>query len=278
MTAADISVSSTHRHGHGHNMHHSGDSAMAMSRRDLSPRSHEYSDAGQSPVPSLTNATLRSSSVSSSVNSLSPDAHQATTPRDLLPQFKSVGGVYHPEEAKDIDTVEADAKKRRREEGVGEETARALSPGESKKRLKTRRTGGSQERRHLTGSTDFVKRFGLTSLYDEFVRPYVGGDGQVRRKIPDLASSHYLRGVEEGAVARGGSLDLVGLVRAPPKSEFSHLELLPMASIRAAFAIGAGEQSKQTLKVCIGNSLVALFKQQRSPHQAVVSATHPKTH
>ncbi|KAJ2343857.1 hypothetical protein GGH92_004736, partial [Coemansia sp. RSA 2673] len=90
MTAGDISVSSTHRHSHTHNLSHAHNrsrhldgsrtpTAMAHHHMSSAER-HEYLDANRSPVPSLTNANIRSSSVSSSVNSLSPDAHQATTP------------------------------------------------------------------------------------------------------------------------------------------------------------------------------------------------------
>ncbi|KAJ2794374.1 hypothetical protein H4S07_006776, partial [Coemansia furcata] len=60
-----------------------------------------------------------------------------------------------------------------------------------------------------------------------------------------LAASDYLRGVN-GAVAHGtAAVDLVGLVKAPPKSQFSKLDPLPMTSIRAAFAIGNDEKTKK---------------------------------
>ncbi|KAJ2741264.1 hypothetical protein GGI20_005307 [Coemansia sp. BCRC 34301] len=281
MTAGDISVSSTHRHSHHHHHHphnlshphsHSrhlnGDApatTMAHHRNVASPRqSLEYLDASQSPVPSLTSATLRSSSVSSSVNSLSPDAHQVTTPRDLLPQFRSVSNGYHAPMGSVANGIEADGidyKKRRREDESDEalpvpqtqtQQQPQLEQPESKKRRKTKTTTrrlSNGERRPLTGSTDFVKRFGLSEMYDEFVRPYVV-EGQVRRTMPDLAASDYLRGVK-GIVACGAGspvLDLVTLVKAPPKSEFSRLELLPMASIRAAFAIGNDKRTKLAQK------------------------------
>ncbi|KAJ2815892.1 hypothetical protein GGI24_005898 [Coemansia furcata] len=251
-----------HHHQHQHHQHH-----HHQHHQRSSAQSHEYLEASQSPVPSLTSATLRSSSVSSSVNSLSPDAHQATTPRDLLPQFQSVSNACHASIDSVADSVGADGtefKKRRRDEEEEEKKEEVVvrSGGdsrsaplplpqqqqyqqqpESKKRRTTRRlvTG---ERRPLTGSTDFVKLFGLSGLYDEFVRPYIV-DGQVRRTLPDLAASDYLRGVN-GAVAHGtAAVDLVGLVKAPPKSQFSKLDPLPMTSIRAAFAIGNDEKTKK---------------------------------
>ncbi|KAJ2506602.1 hypothetical protein IWW47_001505 [Coemansia sp. RSA 2052] len=261
---------------------------MPLHRSSVSsPRqSLEYLDASQSPVPSLTSATLRSSSVSSSVNSLSPDAHQATTPRDLLPQFQSVSSKYHHHHhhapmdtvANDIDDAEGtDYKKRRREDDADDEAQRAgdsaplvpptqlpQQPESKKRRKETTRRLSNGERRPLTGSTDFVKRFGLGELYDQFVRPYVV-EGQVRRTMPDLAASDYLRGVK-GAVAHDavGSVDhdLVALVKAPPKSEFSRLELLPMASIRAAFAIGNDEQTKKP----VHHGASELSKSQHSRH------------
>ncbi|KAJ2896645.1 hypothetical protein GGI21_005024, partial [Coemansia aciculifera] len=235
--------------------------AVHHHHRSVSPprQSLEYLDARQSPVPSLTSTALRSSSVSSSVNSLSPDAHQVTTPRDLLSQFQSVGNACHAPMASvenDTDAEGIDYKKRRREDDGDDETLvqvqpqpqqpqQALQP-ECKKRRKTTTThrcpGG--ERRPLTGSTDFVKRFGLSEMYDEFVRPYVV-EGQVRRTMPELAASDYLRGVKGAVVHGAGSpeFDLVTLVKAPPKNTFSRLELIPMASIRAAFAIGNDERT-----------------------------------
>ncbi|KAJ2333275.1 hypothetical protein GGI00_002406 [Coemansia sp. RSA 2681] len=174
--------------------------------------------------------------------------------------------------ANDIDDAEGiDYKKRRREDDADDEAQRAgdsaplvpptqlpQQPESKKRRKETTRRLSNGERRPLTGSTDFVKRFGLGELYDQFVRPYVV-EGQVRRTMPDLAASDYLRGVK-GAVAhdvvRSVDHDLVALVKAPPKSEFSRLELLPMASIRAAFAIGNDEQTKKPVVVKVGIAVV----------------------
>ncbi|KAJ2752264.1 hypothetical protein GGI19_003948 [Coemansia pectinata] len=286
MTAGDISVSSTHRHSHPHNLSHTHNRSRHLEDGSSTPpptttmahhhlssaERHEYLDASRSPVPSLTNATLRSSSVSSSVNSLSPDAHQATTPRDLLPQFQSVSSACHASidsVANNVGTGGMELKKRRRNEEEGEEkkeeevhggsgdggeAARSVPPPpplpqqqpESKKIRTTRRLVNG-ERRPLTGSTDFVKLCGLNGLYDEYVRPYIV-DGQVRRTMSDLASSHYLRGVTGAVLDSPGSPDFFALAKAPPKTEFAKLELIPMASLRAAFAIGGDERTKKPVE------------------------------
>ncbi|KAJ2488832.1 hypothetical protein IWW37_004496 [Coemansia sp. RSA 2050] len=270
--AGDISVSSSHRHSHPHNISHSHNRSRQLSGSSTptamphhhtlaSAQSHEYLHASQSPVPSLTNATLRSSSVSSSVNSLSPDAHQATTPRDLLPQFKSVGNVCHApigSVANNLDADEAESKKRRRdeerdaeskklyrdekEEGEVQSGSAGSAPPplpqqpEGQEQLRTRHLVNGK-RRPLTGSTDFIKLCGLTGLYDEFVRPYIV-DGKVKRKFPDLASSEYLHGVKGAMLHCEGAPDLIALIKAPPKTQYSKLEPIPMASLRAAFSFG----------------------------------------
>ncbi|KAJ2077507.1 hypothetical protein GGI09_008205 [Coemansia sp. S100] len=276
MTAGDISVSSTHRHSHTHNLSHAHNrsrhldgsrtpTAMAHHHMSSAER-HEYLDANRSPVPSLTNANIRSSSVSSSVNSLSPDAHQATTPRDLLPQFQAVGNACHASidsVANSVGTDGVELKKRRRDDdeeeekkeeekaqsgnGGGEPAGSALPPPPplpqqpESKRLRTTHRLVNGERRPLTGSTDFVKLCGLNKLYDEYVRPYIV-DGQVRRTLPDLASSHYLRGVTGAMLHCPGAPDFAALAKAPPKTQFSKLEPIPMASLDVAFAFGGGDE------------------------------------
>ncbi|KAJ1820333.1 hypothetical protein LPJ60_003271 [Coemansia sp. RSA 2675] len=278
--AGDISVSSTHRHSHPHNISHSHHHSRQLSGSNTptamphhhtlaSAQSHEYLHASQSPVPSLTNATLRSSSVSSSVNSLSPDAHQATTPRDLLPQFKSAVNSCHAaidSVANIVDADEAEPKKRRRDEeeeveprkpcrdgeeegevqggSAGDSAGSAPLPQpqqpESQEQLRTRHLVNGK-RRPLTGSTDFIKLCGLGGLYDEFVRPYIV-DGKVKRTFPDLASSEYLRGVKGAVLHCEGAPDLIALIKEPPKTQYSKLEPIPMASLRAAFSFGGGDK------------------------------------
>ncbi|KAJ2859235.1 hypothetical protein GGI22_003051 [Coemansia erecta] len=251
-------------------------------------RNRGYLDSSShSPVPSLTNDASRSSSVSSSVNSLSPDT-LVTTPRDLMPQFKSTAGCAADMDKQgsikralsDDDNVDAcssphkrrgeisgdntgtaaDTKKRslaygdsgsvddgvphkRRRESSSDDTepttpkeqGNNTQVGDMERKAKRRDAEQPRKRKPLTGNLDFVKKFGLAGLYQEFVRPYVG---ETRQQLPDLASA-YLKNVK-GSVHRPGaaSLDLLGLVMAPPKNEFDSLDLLPMASIKAAFNIG----------------------------------------
>ncbi|KAJ1666487.1 hypothetical protein IW140_004182 [Coemansia sp. RSA 1813] len=228
-------------------------------------RSRDYADASaHSPVPSLTNDASRSSSVSSSVNSLSPDT-LVTTPRDLMPQFKStatscVVDMDGPDRKKrplSADTGGSvgeygmvDTPHKRRRESSAEDTESKMAEeskvkqedrvqtGEMERKAKRRdaeqQPQKSRKRRPLTGKVDFVRKFGLTGLYREFVRPYVG---DTRQQLPDLASA-YLKNVKGSVHHPGASLDLLGLVMAPPKNEFDSLDLLPMASIKAAFNIG----------------------------------------
>ncbi|KAI8319865.1 hypothetical protein GQ54DRAFT_305950 [Martensiomyces pterosporus] len=209
------------------------------------PQSHGYAETSQSPVPTLTNSTSRSSSASSSVNSLSPEA-LATTPRDLLPQFKTAVGsvgvdnaamydqkVQHSSgHAKAVGVIEetdeerVQQRKRRRESGETSSSSSAHERSSKKKRLRHRK---------LTGSVDFVRRFGLYDLYEQYVRPYTGANSQ--QPLPDLASA-YLDGVKGAAkIQTPGSLR--DLVLMPPKNEFDRLDLLPMASIKPAFSIGS---------------------------------------
>ncbi|KAJ1931186.1 hypothetical protein FBU59_006802 [Linderina macrospora] len=197
------------------------DALVSGNSTGMSPASHGYANSSQSPVPTLTNSTSRSSSASSSVNSLSPGAGLATTPRDLLPQFSSVGG------------------KRKHHEEVKKEPA---AVAESRPRHKRRRTG-TEKKRRLTGSADFVRRLGLYSLYEEYVRPYPGNTAQ-----PDVVSA-YLSGVQ-GAVEiqKDRGVSLRDLVLMPPKNEFDRLEVLPLAAIRPAFSIG-GQPERPRVRV-----------------------------
>ncbi|KAJ2814520.1 hypothetical protein IWW50_007106, partial [Coemansia erecta] len=238
--------------------------------------SQRYSAAAsQSPVPSLTTGTSRASSASSScVNSLSPDT-LATTPRDLLPRFEAAGhgaelfdckkqmagqhGQEVVESTKQSGSVAApelldstaqnEATRKRRRESATELTD---TPLQCRKRAMQH---APARRRQATGSTDFVSKYGLTDLYNQFVRPYAG---EARQPLPDLASAYL--GDVAGAQAAAASLDLVGLVLAPPKNDFERLDLLPMASIKAAFRIGAAphageaKRSRVSLKTSDGRS------------------------
>ncbi|KAI7832949.1 hypothetical protein BX661DRAFT_169481 [Kickxella alabastrina] len=207
-----------------------------------------------SPVPSLTHADSRSTSASSSVNSMSPGALM-TTPRDLLPHFKSVGSnkcssrsthgddgkVTLPDAPVELnnkrpmadDACQETAKRQRKEAPVAVPATAAQRPHTL-----------SRPKR-LTGSDDFVKKFGLSGLYDQYVRPYaaiVGDRSSRRRPLPDLTSAYLtnVRGAANvSANASRSSLDLMALVMAPPKNEFERLDLLPMASIKAAFSISS---------------------------------------
>ncbi|KAJ1836214.1 hypothetical protein LPJ63_000471 [Coemansia sp. RSA 2711] len=225
-----------------------------------------HSAASLSPVPSLTNGTSRASSASSSVNTLSPGG-PVSMPRDLLPHFEAAGhdaklqsskapadggraagegpaGVDGHSQA-DTDTGSqtdtsvgsrggagadspaGDARKRRRE------SASELTEAEPRRKRVARRA-----RQPQTGSTDFVGKYGLTGLYNEFVRPYVG---EPRRALPDVGTA-YLRDV--GGARAAGALDLVGLVLAPPKNDLERLDALPMAALRAAFRVSAGDAKR----------------------------------
>ncbi|KAJ2515871.1 hypothetical protein H4217_004919, partial [Coemansia sp. RSA 1939] len=292
--AADITYG-THEYqqkNHQARHHHSTNTTedKSMPYHSSMTRGRDYlGSSAHSPVPSLTNDASRSSSVSSSVNSLSPDT-LVTTPRDLMSQFKTTSSSTGREPNVGVDGLDgkkrpfpvddnavngysgvADAanNKRRRESSSDAGLvmmAEANKPSNAsqveveqqqekeKERKARRRDSGDQQqrrRRPLTGSVDFVTKFGLSGLYQEFVRPYVVGDSNgsdiKRQQLPDLTTA-YLKNVK-GSVqqqqqqqpnheAGGGSVDLLGLVMAPPKNEFDSLDLLPMASIRAAFNIG----------------------------------------
>ncbi|KAJ1899424.1 hypothetical protein LPJ81_004144 [Coemansia sp. IMI 209127] len=145
--------------------------------------------------------------------------------------------------ADDSGSVEDGAPHKRRRDSSGDDTESTkpekqgdnTQTGDMERKAKRRDAEQPRKRRPLTGNMDFVRKFGLAGLYQEFVRPYVG---ETRQQLPDLASA-YLKNVK-GSVHRPGaaSLDLLGLVMAPPKNEFDSLDLLPMASIKAAFNIG----------------------------------------
>ncbi|KAJ2704300.1 hypothetical protein FB645_003381 [Coemansia sp. IMI 203386] len=217
----------------------------------------DYANGGSeyhSPVPSLTHGTSRASSASSSsVSSMSPNALAVATPRDLAPPFAPLG---HDSEAKKAiaavkSTTDNDLKRRSRE---SDNDAEACAAGTAAKRPRMRRHAGDsaqpRSRKRLTGSADFVKQFGLVDLYNQFVRPYVSPAAGDRREMPDLASA-YLSNVR-GAVAAQAErrLDLMALVMAPPKNEFDHLDVLPMASIKAAFSLNSAgaKRSRISLK------------------------------
>ncbi|KAJ1738760.1 hypothetical protein IWW42_004414 [Coemansia sp. RSA 1085] len=181
-----------------------------------------YEATSQSPVPSLTNGTSQLSSASSSVNTLSPDV--LTAARDLLPRFEATRDTQL--DCKHAIQASEDTRKRRRESATEQSRKRPMRQ--------------PRQRQTPTGSTDFVAKCGLTSLYDEFVRPYVG---ETRRALPDLATA-YLKDVD--VEPRGRSVDLLELVLGPAKNDFEKLDLLPRASIKAAFRIGAGSHTGET--------------------------------
>ncbi|KAJ2654300.1 hypothetical protein GGH99_007357, partial [Coemansia sp. RSA 1285] len=82
----------------------------SMPHHSSMTRGRDYlGSSAHSPVPSLTNDASRSSSVSSSVNSLSPDT-LVTTPRDLMPQFKTTSSSTGREPNVGVDGL--DGKKR----------------------------------------------------------------------------------------------------------------------------------------------------------------------
>ncbi|KAJ2372262.1 hypothetical protein IW150_004199, partial [Coemansia sp. RSA 2607] len=193
------------------------------------------------------------------------------TPRDLMPQFSaaldnpsgdakkmpSVTRHHHTQHRHSADVTDNNTtdpvglKRRASSQDDISATATATTGTLDTKRRRTisRKRDGPSSRppKRLTGSADFVKRFGLVELYDQFVRPYVSpavaGAG-VRQQMPDLASA-YLRNVRGAVVASPATpssrpLDLMALVMAPPKNEFERLDMLPMASIKAAFSISSG--------------------------------------
>ncbi|KAJ1720277.1 hypothetical protein LPJ53_005076 [Coemansia erecta] len=232
--------------------------------------------SSHSPVPSLTHEASRASSASSSVTSLSPGALAVATPRDLMPQFAAsldnpsgdakkmpLVSRHHQHhhhksaDAADNSSIDPVGLKRRAssQDDIPATTDTATSTSKRRRTVSRRRDGSSSRPpKRLTGSADFVKRFGLVDLYDQFVRPYVSpsaaGAG-VRQQMPDLASA-YLRNVHGAMMATAVSaaaaaaapssrpMDLMALVMAPPKNEFERLDLLPMASIKAAFSISSG--------------------------------------
>ncbi|KAJ2455893.1 hypothetical protein EV183_000509 [Coemansia sp. RSA 2336] len=207
-----------------------------------------YEATGQSPVPSLTAGTSQLSSASSSVNTLSPDILAA---RNLLPRFEATRdmackhAVQASEEAGGEHVVQAseDTRKRRRESATEQSRKRAMR----------------QPRQRPTGSTDFVGKYGLNGLYDEFVRPYVG---ERRRALPDLGTA-YLRDV--GVEPQARTVDLLELVLGPAKNDFDKLDLLPRASIKAAFRIGAGSHTGEAKRSRVSLKMSdASHKRQRS--------------
>ncbi|ORX68790.1 hypothetical protein DL89DRAFT_183987 [Linderina pennispora] len=164
------------------------DALVSRNSTGILPASHGYANTSQSPVPTLTNSTSRSSSASSSVNTLSPDSGLATTPRDLLPQFNSAG-------------------KRKHQEPIEQEA----SDAEPRPKHKRRRAQG---KRKLTGRADFVRRLGLYSMYEEYVRPYTGD-----RVLPDMVTA-YLAGVrvrlssDDSLAERAGKVGIFCIVLA----------------------------------------------------------------
>ncbi|KAJ2081535.1 hypothetical protein H4R24_002263 [Coemansia sp. RSA 988] len=235
-------------------------------RADVS-RGHRH--ATQSPVPSLTNETSRASSASSSVNSMSPDTLATTTPRDLLPSFESAaaGDSY----ARSHRCSHTTAPMKGDDRAVSSEE-KALAHGGQQQRKRRRvsdltdvagdddvesrcakrrvRHAGegvrSVRRRHLTGDADFVRLFGLSDLYDQYVRPYAGLEQQ-RLPLPGLAAA-YLKDVKAADLQpqQTGPPDLLGLVMAPPKNDFDRLDLLSSTSIRAAFRVGSVEPARRS--------------------------------
>ncbi|KAI9506596.1 hypothetical protein BX070DRAFT_4794 [Coemansia spiralis] len=279
MVVADITLASHDQQQKQQNRHINNTSALAMPHHQHSPlaRGHDYLDSAHSPVPSLTNSTSRSSSASSSVNTLSPDT-LVTMPKDLLPQFKSSVGATNIVKGQkrclsaddyagsDGKCSEADEPHKRRREsssssdGVemamtdanpkeqeqeGETTQQIVEKEEPKVKRRIDSSSNQHHRHHtqsqklrhkrpLTGSVDLVSKFGLYGLYKEFVLPYTGNN---RQQLPDLATA-YLKNVKGSVQHTNGSLDLLSLVMAPPKNEFDNLDVLPMASIKAAFSLG----------------------------------------
>ncbi|KAJ2856061.1 hypothetical protein J3B02_001824 [Coemansia erecta] len=230
-----------------------------------------YADGSEyhSPVPSLTHGTSRASSASSSsVSSMSPGALAVATPRDLAPPFVSSLG-RHGGDATAKKTLVAtgqpgtssdggDLKRRSREsEEDADNDADTARAGTAAKRQKMRKHASSNSiarshsRKRLTGSADFVKQFGLADLYDQYVRPYVLSEAGSRREMPDLASA-YLCNVRSTIAAQPErQVDLMALVLAPPKNEFDHLDLLPMASIKAAFSIAPGAAANKRSRISL---------------------------
>ncbi|KAJ2708958.1 hypothetical protein H4R19_004489 [Coemansia spiralis] len=197
----------------------------------------------QSPVPSLTTEASRASSASSSVTAMSPDSLSITTPRDLLPQFTAVNhhGQKRSSEATVEPQLERQPAKRERDEDTVADGSRTAEHGSDEHRRRRRRVAGPARRKQLTGDADFVGLLGLQPLYDAFVRPYARvGE---RQALPDMGTA-YLRDIE-GAGRQSGTLDLLELVMAPPKNELDRLELLPAATVRAAFRIGGGAAGDQ---------------------------------
>ncbi|KAJ2850483.1 hypothetical protein IWW36_001863 [Coemansia brasiliensis] len=226
--------------------------------------STRYEATSQSPVPSLTNGTSQLSSASSSVNTLSPDV-LTTAPRDLLPRFEAAGRdtqLYDCKKHAVHKEASEDTRKRRRE------SATELTDSEQGRKRPMHQQQPQPCRRKLTGSTDFVAKYGLTSLYDEFVRPYVG---ETRRALPDLATA-YLRDVD--VKPQRESVDLLELVLGPAKNDFERLDLLPRASIKAAFRIGAGSHAGGETK----RSRVSLKMSDATPHKRQKSGSLPSKH
>ncbi|KAJ1786703.1 hypothetical protein LPJ67_003468 [Coemansia sp. RSA 1938] len=235
-----------------------------------------YHAASLSPVPSLTNGA----SSASSVNSLSPDA-LGTTPRDLLPHFEAARTMF--DYNKPLRCADDSARKRRRESGAeltdtNEQSRKRLMQDKGLEvedvSLDRKMDGESPEadretqstvelteaaqptsepvalrvrRRQPTGSTDFVTKYGLLDLYNQFVRPYA----ESRPSLPPVAAA-YLSDITSAPLPT--SLDLVGLVMAPPKNDLARLDLLPMASIRAAFHLGEPKRTRVSLKTSDGRT------------------------
>lgn len=229
-----------------------------------------------SPVPSLTNHhSSRGSSTSS------PEDHLATTPTDVVHRH------YHKTPTTTTTVAAAEQqkhegqKKRRREEGEdgnddSEEQQPATIAQHKGKIQKTQQPSNNiaslcqhRKKKRLTGSVDFVKKYGLTDMYNEFVRPYatpistattttMGGG---RRPLPDLQSSGYMRDVSDTSIEDRDShqngrhrVNWMHLIMAPPKNEFERLEALPMATIRNAFAVGGKKTTQQPPRISLKQS------------------------
>ncbi|PIA15969.1 hypothetical protein COEREDRAFT_8930 [Coemansia reversa NRRL 1564] len=236
-------------------------------RADVS-QGHRH--ATQSPVPSLTNDTSRASSASSSVNTMSPDTLVTTTPRDLLPRFKSAADddayardhryLHATASQKDDDRAVSSEEgqlphggKQQRKRRRGLDLTEVAEVGDNaESRCAKRRVLGAGEgercvrRRHLTGEADFVRLFGLSDLYNQFVRPYAGREQQ-RLPLPGLEAA-YLNDVKvtDQLPQQTSAPDLLGLVMAPPKNDLDRLDLLSSTSIRSAFRVGSADSARRS--------------------------------
>ncbi|KAJ2789317.1 hypothetical protein H4R20_007203, partial [Coemansia guatemalensis] len=203
---------------------------------------------------------------------MSPDTLATTTPRDLLPSFETAaaGDAYArshrcshtaapmkgddravSSEKRPLPNEAQQQHKRRR---VSELTEVAGADDEDAEqrcaKRRVRRAGEGERcarRRHLTGDANFVRLFGLSDLYDQYVRPYAGREQQQRLPLPSLAAT-YLSDVQPADLQpqQTSPPDLLGLVMAPPKNDFDRLDLLSSTSIRAAFRVGSADSARRS--------------------------------